>query len=138
MNIEPRILVVDDERALLKIMFRVISALPAQVDTAIDGKQALERMRTTAYDLVVSDVRMPELDGAELIRRAESEGLKRGAWVFLTGHADYSPEHLVSLGADEVLRKPLGRSCIIAVVERWSEVGRARMGSGSFSLSAPS
>ena len=126
MSDEPRILVVDDEPTLLKIMVRVLSPLPARVDTAADGMRALELMRATEYDLVISDVRMPQLDGAQLLQRAIEEKVLRGACVFLTGHADYSPQHLMRLGADEVLKKPISRNILIELAQRYSEIGRVR------------
>lgn len=126
MSDEPRILVVEDEPTLLKIMVRVLSPLPARVDTAADGLKALELMRTTTYDLVISDVRMPQLDGAELLRRARDDKLLRGACVLLTGHADYTPQHLKRLGADEVLKKPISRNTLVDVARHFCEVGRSR------------
>lgn len=126
----PRILIVDDEPALLRIVARVLSTLDAEIDTAENGLRALEKMQATSYDLVISDVRMPGVDGAQLLQRAVEQKLFRGAFIILTGHADYTVEHLLKLGADEVLKKPLSREALVEVAKRFLEVGRTRRTNG--------
>jgi two-component system, NtrC family, sensor kinase len=66
-----RILVVDDERLVLQLLGEMLGADHHTVDTVADGTQALERLRRTSYDLILSDVRMPYLDGPGLYRALE-------------------------------------------------------------------
>ena len=61
-----RILVVDDEPAIAMLLADVLAADGHEVDVAPDGAVALERLRATAYDLVLSDIEMPRLDGIAL------------------------------------------------------------------------
>jgi len=66
-----RILVVDDERLVLQFLGEMLGADHHTVDTVSDGTQALEVLRRTSYDLILSDVRMPYLDGPGLYRALE-------------------------------------------------------------------
>lgn len=65
-----RVLVVDDEDKILFVVRHALARLDAncQVQTARNGRQALELARDTPFDLVVTDLRMPEMDGIELTR----------------------------------------------------------------------
>jgi len=66
-----RILVVDDERLVLQLLGEMLGADHHTVDTVADGTQALEVLQRTSYDLILSDVRMPYLDGPGLYRALE-------------------------------------------------------------------
>lgn len=81
-----RILVVDDEEEVAAVLVELLSIDRHEVDTAKNGTLALERIRRQRYDLVVSDLRMPELDGPGLYRAVEAmhPDLAR-TFVFITG-----------------------------------------------------
>src|SRR5207245_10915560 len=66
-----RILVVDDERLVLQLLGEMLGADHHTVDTVSDGTQALEQLGRASYDLILSDVRMPYLDGPGLYRALE-------------------------------------------------------------------
>ena len=68
-----RILVVDDSPTTRSIVRNVVSAAGYAVQTAADGVEALERIRTGTFDLVVSDVEMPRMNGFELTRQIKSQ-----------------------------------------------------------------
>ena len=68
---EPRlsVLIVDDEEDILNILKFILTKEGYQVDTALDGKQALQLFKKGSYDIVLTDLRMPEMDGIELLER---------------------------------------------------------------------
>ena len=68
---EPRlsVLIVDDEEDILNILKFILTKEGYQVDTALDGKQALQLFKKGSYDIVLTDLRMPEMDGIELLQR---------------------------------------------------------------------
>jgi excisionase family DNA binding protein len=68
-----RVLVVDDEASIRDTLaeYLRISDYALDVDTAADGRAALERMRTTPYDLLITDLKMPGMDGLALVREAK-------------------------------------------------------------------
>src|SRR5713101_3728455 len=68
----PRALVVEDELRVAQLVAEVLEAEGYEVDTAANGLLALEKIEAHAYDLIVSDLRMPELDGLGISREHES------------------------------------------------------------------
>jgi PAS domain S-box-containing protein len=81
-----RILVVDDEPVVLQLFVNLFEGRGYKVDTAVNGTQAYDSVRVKSYDLVITDLRMPEMDGVELYgklleRRPELEG----SVIFITG-----------------------------------------------------
>ncbi len=81
-----RILVVDDEKYILDFFVEVFRIFPMQVDTADDGKVALEKILCTKYDIVFTDFKMPNMSGKELfhsIKDQRPDLLKR--IIFVTG-----------------------------------------------------
>lgn len=64
-----RILVVDDEDNLRDVLMEVLRRDGHEVDSAVDGAEGLQRAQEHPYDLIVTDLRMPTLDGPELYRR---------------------------------------------------------------------
>lgn len=89
----PQILVVDDESIIAELIADVLGGEGYDVDTAPHGLAALESLERRTYDLILSDLRMPELDGLGLYREIEQRRpdlLRR--FVFITGtseHTDY-------------------------------------------------
>src|SRR5213595_670899 len=59
----PRVLVVDDEASIRDLLAKTLTMSDYDVDTAPDGRSALERMRMYPYDLLITDLRMPGMDG---------------------------------------------------------------------------
>src|SRR5580658_1452758 len=81
----PRILVVDDEEAQRTALAGMIALWGYHVETAADGQEALEKLESFAAQVVVTDVKMPRMDGEELLRRLKSNGGGPQA-IVLTAH----------------------------------------------------
>lgn len=101
-----RVLIVDDEPILRRVMARFFDRLGFEPVVAADGLEALEKLSSGSYCLVLCDVRMPALDGAATLREAKRRFDALPPWVFLTGYADRSERSLVDSGARAVLSKP--------------------------------
>lgn len=71
-----RILIVDDELYLRELYEEVIQSAGFDVETALDGKEGLEKIRTGNFDLVLLDVMMPELDGIGVLQKLKNENPK--------------------------------------------------------------
>ena len=67
----PRILVVDDESSIRDLLAKTLALAEYDVDTAPDGRSALERLRLYPYDLLIADLKMPGIDGLTVIREAK-------------------------------------------------------------------
>tara|TARA_B100001750_G_scaffold248060_1_gene276438 strand:+ start:455 stop:2230 length:1776 start_codon:yes stop_codon:yes gene_type:complete len=101
------VLLVEDDAMLRSVLARLLQVERFEVTTASNGLEALEELRRKNFDVVVSDLVMPELGGTELARRAR-EVQPQLPFVFCSGHYDENP--LATIGPPAVLlRKPLGR-----------------------------
>ena len=81
-----KILVADDEPQILDLVTRILDGAGHQVQTAIDGEEALRRVYETHPDLVLLDIRMPRKDGATVAQQLRDDPRTRGIpVVFLTG-----------------------------------------------------
>ena len=108
---EARILIVDDTRMNLTVAVGLLQHTGIQMDTALSGAEALEKTLTTAYDLILMDQRMPEMDGTEALHclRAQQEGKNRNTPVIcLTADAVMGArERYLREGFTDYLTKPI-------------------------------
>ncbi|MFZ4437935.1 MAG: response regulator, partial [Syntrophales bacterium] len=82
-----RILVVEDSREYRDFLVILLSKHGYECDSAQDGIEALEKLRVGAFDLIISDVLMPRMDGFQLCRAVKSdEELKAIPVIFYSGH----------------------------------------------------
>lgn len=82
------ILVVDDEATIRELLGETLSGVGYNVDTAKDGEMALEKMERKSYNLIVTDVNMPRLDGIGLYKEASKRlPNHQKRFLFLTAHA---------------------------------------------------
>jgi chemotaxis protein histidine kinase CheA len=111
MMLAGRALVVDDSRAIREAMTSMLGSEGWIVDVAEDGARALQMARQLRYDLVITDLEMPELGGFDLIARLrKDERLKATPIVVITSRA--SPEHrrrARDLGVRALVAKPITR-----------------------------
>ena len=101
-----RILVVEDERDLNRILTKTLTAEGCSVDACFDGLEALDYLSGASYDVIVLDRMMPRMDGMELLSRLRSQGDETPV-IFLTAK-DAVTERVRGLdaGADDYLVKP--------------------------------
>ena len=111
-----RLLVVDDEQVLRRMLDRVLTAKGFEVHTAVDGHEAMARLTAERFDVVLSDVVMPQCDGRCLLEAMRGAGITVPV-VMLTGYADASDGSLRALGAVAVLGKPSPVDTICTTLE---------------------
>jgi excisionase family DNA binding protein len=102
----PRVLVVDDEAAIRDLLSKTLALAEYDVDLAPDGRTALERLRIIPYDLLITDLKMPGIDGLTVVR--EARRLKADIPVIIiTGFStEASAIEAVNLGVSGYLTKP--------------------------------
>ena len=117
-NSAKRILVVDDEPAILDLFIDVLERFPLQVDTARNGTEAMRKILEGAYDLVISDLVMPGMDGPTFYReigRRRPDVLTR--LVFTTGdHASGPSSDFLERAGRPVIHKPIDIRRLVEVV----------------------
>jgi excisionase family DNA binding protein len=113
----PRILVVDDEPAVRTLVAKTLTACDYTVETAEDGPTALERMQSTAYDLLITDLKMPGMDGLSVVR--EVRRLSDVPIVILTGYStEASAIEALNMGVAGYVTKPFRLQKVIAAAAR--------------------
>ena len=112
------ILVVDDEKTLRDLLYKILSKEGYTVDTAVDGQDALEKLRKNEYQLLLSDVKMPRLNGFELLKIIKQEFPDMGV-IMMTAYGDsFTVKDALLLGADEYITKPFKSFEINLIIER--------------------
>jgi two-component system, OmpR family, alkaline phosphatase synthesis response regulator PhoP len=100
------ILVVDDEELLRKFIVTFLSQLGYSSVTAIDGVDALEKMNGNKIDAVITDIKMPKMDGIILTREISTRYPGVPVMVMTAFDEEYSAGTAISLGAREFIKKP--------------------------------
>ena len=111
-------LVVDDEPQLREIFSAWLARDGRRVFTAANGAEALKIMETDRIDVLVSDIRMPVMDGVELVRNIHTLGLRIPIILFVSSATDIDEQEMRALGVVEMLQKPLLRRDLLDAVER--------------------
>ena len=114
----PRVLVVDDEAAIRDLLSKTLALAEYDVDLAPDGRTALERLRIIPYDLLITDLKMPGVDGLAVIR--EARRLKPDIPVIIiTGFStEASAIEAVNLGVSGYLTKPFRVPRVLAAAAK--------------------
>ena len=112
------ILIVDDDRAILSSLEKILRLGGYSVDTAETGREAIEKAKNRFYNLMLLDIKLPDMEGTELLR-AVDETEPKMVKIMVTGYP--SLENAVkslNLGADAYLMKPIDPQELLDVVEK--------------------
>ena len=101
-----RILVVDDEASIRDLLAKTLALAEYDVDTASDAATALSRVRTSEYDLLIADLRMPGMDGLTLVRQVKGIRAELPVIIITGFSSETSAIEAVNLGVAGYLRKP--------------------------------
>ena len=102
------ILVVDDDELTVKLLQKVLEAWDAKVETAENGKEALKKLAAESFDLLVCDIRMPEMTGQELFQHVQDNGyLPPQRILFLTGEKSGAVKQFLDNSGCYYIYKPL-------------------------------
>jgi CheY-like chemotaxis protein len=115
---ETTILVVDDEPVLREVLTACFLDTPSTVVlTAVDGVDALDMLNTNTVDLVITDIRMPRMDGVALVRALASRPTSPRI-VLLTADGLIDERELFALGVEALVKKPLKEMDFAGLVTR--------------------
>jgi NADH:ubiquinone oxidoreductase subunit E len=125
---EPKILIVDDEQVVIKSAERVLKSEGYDMQGALGGREAIMKMGQEEYDLVFTDLKMPEVDGITLIRWIKKTKPSTGI-VIITGYPSQDTmKEALELGIIDYVPKPFTPSVLLDVTERAVEWTRGRKG----------
>src|SRR5712691_4430723 len=114
----PRILVVDDEASIRDLLSKTLALAEYDVDTAPDGRSALERLRLYPYDLLIADLKMPGMDGLTLIRQAKRIKAALPVIIITGFSTESSAIEAVNLGVAGYLTKPFRVPQVLAAASK--------------------
>ena len=112
-----KILVVDDERGIRILLSEVLSSRGFQVSLARDGMESLKKMENDHFDLVVTDINMPRLDGIGMLKTMKENGRTEKV-IIMTGNAsDTRLEDPEMYRVESQLYKPFGMAAFLSTVD---------------------
>lgn len=122
------LLIVDDNRVNRILLARGLEQDGHKVETAEDGKQALEKLRSGSFDLVLLDIEMPEMNGYQVLETCLQDSELRNIPIIMTSSLDEinSVVKCVELGAEDYLNKPINPILLRARVNASLEKKRLR------------
>jgi CheY-like chemotaxis protein/HPt (histidine-containing phosphotransfer) domain-containing protein len=119
------ILVAEDNIVNLHFVKKILKNAGHNVDSAENGQIALELFKTGNYDLIVTDIQMPEMDGVELIkaiRKIEENSSKETGIFVLTGESSNEElESYLEIGANNIIRKPVKSKEINELIQMYMQ-----------------
>jgi two-component system C4-dicarboxylate transport response regulator DctD len=121
-----RLLLVDDEPTLRRVLKRSLSRAGFEVVEAANGELAMQLSRDESFDVVITDVRMPDMDGLDLLEQLLTDDPDLPV-VLLTGSYEVSSrEEAISIGAFDCLRKPTELCEVVRCLARAIEARQLR------------
>jgi len=126
MSAAPRTLLVEDEANMVRTLAKILERKGYTVDAASTGEEALQRLSERTYDLLITDLNMPVMDGLQLLREMKERQIAP-ATIVLTGHGTIaSAVEAMKLGAGDYLIKPCHPDELLMVAARLLELRQLR------------
>ncbi len=112
-----KVLIVDDERAIRYSLKEILEMENYQVDSAENGKEGLQKAEKEKYDAIFCDIKMPEMDGTEMLSKLIEEGIETPV-IMVSGHADITTAvDCIKKGAFDFIEKPLDLNRILITLK---------------------
>jgi len=120
-----RILLIDDSLSVRKFVGRMLEGGGYAVDTAVDGEDGLLKASAVSYQLIITDLEMPKVNGYEVIQALRNRPQTQATpiLVMTTRTADKHRQMALSLGATGYIAKPVNERALIQEIGRW--IGQA-------------
>ena len=113
-----KILVIDDERLLLQSIQKILEKAGFYVETASDFSSAKKRVKGLTFDLLLTDIVLPKMNGLKLIEKLQQDCDFEAAIIFITGEPNLETcEQAIKLGAADYLEKPVDRVHLLEAVK---------------------
>ena len=116
-----KILVIDDEKSIRRALKEIFEFENFEVDEAEDGKEGLEKATSQYYDVIFCDIKMPKMDGMEVLAAPQKEKVDSPV-IMISGHGNIETAvEAIKLGAFDFIEKPLDLNRILVTIRNASE-----------------
>ena len=122
------LLCVDDDPGIRELLHEIITRLGHRMITAVDGIDALEKLAADHFDIVITDINMPRMDGIELIKRIKTDFDDVDVIVITAYEMTYKYTDIIALGASDFISKPFNVDELEAKLNRILRERRLRVG----------
>jgi diguanylate cyclase (GGDEF)-like protein len=112
------VLCVDDDPGIRELLYEIITRLGHNTITAVDGIDALEKLADDHFDIVVTDISMPRMDGIELIKKIKTNFDDVDVIVITAYGMTYKYTEIIALGASDFISKPFNVNELEAKLDR--------------------
>ncbi|HEU5218400.1 MAG TPA: response regulator, partial [Gemmatimonadales bacterium] len=127
MNQQPSILIVDDESGILDTLRILLRKEGFEVTTAQGGKAGLDQIRSGSHDIVLTDVRMPQVTGLDILQAAKEQDSMTPV-ILMTAQASLQTAvAAVNAGAFYYIQKPFSNDELLAILRRACEYRQIRV-----------
>ena len=111
-----KILVIDDERTIRRALTEILVFEEFEIDEAENGKQGLDKAKTEAYDIIFCDIKMPEMDGMEVLEGLQKAKIETPV-IMISGHGNIETAvQAIKKGAFDFIEKPLDLNRILVTI----------------------
>ncbi len=116
-NNKVRILVIDDDKSILRTFTRILQKSGYEIDVAETGKEAIEKSKNAHYDLALIDIRLPDMDGTDLLVKIQ-QTMRDAIKIMITGFPSLETGvKALDEGADAYLVKPVKPEELLALID---------------------
>ena len=131
-----RVLIVDDDPAVQKILYKAIRSNGIDADTASGGKEALELSSKNKYDLILMDINMEDMDGFQVIEELRKRHQNAPVMIVSARSEDYDMLYGLDIGADDYITKPFNPITLGAKVKALIRRSKGQLGADEMVLAA--
>jgi len=115
-----RVLLAEDDLVNQKLILQMMKKAGHAVDVAKNGREAIDMVKLSAYDIVLMDMQMPVMDGVEATEEIRKAGFDDVPIVAVTANVlDRDRERCMAAGMDDFLPKPISRDGLYGMIEKW-------------------
>ena len=116
-NAKKHVIVIDDDKSILRTFTRILQKNGYEIDVAETGKEAIEKSTKQSYDLALIDIRLPDMDGTDLLVKMQ-QTMRDGIKIMITGFPSLETGvKALDEGADAYLVKPVKPEELLALIE---------------------
>jgi DNA-binding NtrC family response regulator len=116
-NAKKTVIVIDDDKSILRTLSRVLQKGGYEIDSAGTGKEAIEKLSGQSYDVALIDIKLPDMDGTDLLVMMQ-ENLSNAVKILITGLSLVdSGAEIIEKGADACLLKPVKPEDLLSMIE---------------------